>query len=188
MILKNKYALAIGLAIGSLALLIFVLGRFNGGSATAQDSQTTDFETLLAQQLGVSLDTLHKVETAALAVAADKASAASIISADQASTLRNFNASPLLNRLFDEIATTAGTSDANLYNSLRNGASLAQIAAANNIGRDDLKSRLTNVAQTELAQAQKAGLLDQQQAGGLSLLLSGKLDKLIDALPAHSTR
>ena len=78
MILKNKYTLAIGLALGALALLIFALGRINGGSATAQDSQATDFETLLAQQLGVSVDTLHKVETAALAVAADKGSAAGL--------------------------------------------------------------------------------------------------------------
>ena len=87
----------IGLSFGVVAAAALVAGLvwasdLNGSSRAQASDPAVDVESLIAQKSGLSIDTIHRIEGAALAVAADKASASGLITPDQAgscATLRS---------------------------------------------------------------------------------------------------
>lgn len=157
----------------------------NGSSRAQASTPTVDVEGLIAQKTGLSTDSIHKVEAAALSVAADKAAAAGLITPDQANKLRDLTVGPILNSLLEGSAKAANVSDTDLVDGLSNGKSLAQIASDHGVARDQLKTNLTSMVQTQLNAQQ--GLVTQAEASMITTALGSYLDRIIDFTPsAHA--
>ena len=86
----------------------------------------------------------------------------------------------------DGAAQSAHVSDQDLIDGLTSGKSLAQIAAAQGVGRDDLKNSLSQVLQSQLTAQQNAGLLTAAESTMIVTALNSNLDKIVDFVPpAH---
>ncbi len=161
----------------------------NGSAKASAPSSTVDVEAIIAQKTGLSIQSVRRVESAALSVAADKAAAAGLITADEASNLRQLSVGPILNAVLDGAAQSAHVSDSDLVDGITQGKSLAQVAAAQGVSRDALKVNLLATLQTQLGSLQTAGVLDASQAAMATTTLTAYLDKVIDAtLPMHEAK
>jgi hypothetical protein len=152
-----------------------------GGSAHAQTVPSGQAESLWAQKSGLTLDTIHRIEGAALGTYADKHVATGKLTPDQANKLRNLVPGPILDRVLQGASQATGAAATDLANGLSQGNSLAQIAAAHGVQRDVLKSRLLSFVQNEAATEQSAGLATAQQTSMLVSQLTANLDKIIDS-------
>jgi hypothetical protein len=165
-----------------------VLSRTGGSSAqtATQAPNAGPFETMLAAKLGVSLDTLHTMESAAQATLADKGVASGQLTAAQAAALKSYPASPLLEQAFAAVAAASGTSGSDLFNRLAGGETLAQIASSNGINAGDLKTNLTSSASTMIGSGVTFGIISQSQADEANAFLAQNIDKLINSpVPQH---
>src|SRR5438045_4204583 len=80
------------------------------GHADAQSPATTHVEDLIAAKIGISVDSIHKVEAAVLSVAGDKGSSSGLLGSDQASKVRALQVGPIADRLLHGVATTVNLS------------------------------------------------------------------------------
>jgi uncharacterized protein (DUF433 family) len=78
------------------------------------------------------------------------------------------------------VATKLGISEKDLVKVLRDGKSLAQVAQAHNVSRDDLKATMRVALKTTLDQAVQAGKLTQPQADKGLAAFDTRADKIID--------
>ena len=177
--LKYFAAALVVAAIFATTLWTFAF-RDSGHSAQAQAAADVSVEQLIAQKSGLSLDTVHKFEAAALSAAADKGTAAGVLSTSQATAVRNLVPGPLLDRVFASVASAAGVDGSTLATSLENGQSLAQVAASRNISRDTLKANLNKALASELATDKTAGLITDQQIPLVTAAFGANLDRFID--------
>ncbi len=176
-----KLALAV-LVVAGIAGAVF-WGANRGDSARAQTppAPTVHVEDLVAQKSGLSVDTVRKLETAALAVAADKGLAKGTLSVSQAAVIRNLAVGPILDELLASTAQASGVPEADLFNGLANGSSLAQLAQARGTPPSVLKTKLAAALQAELTKLQGAGVLQPAQSAMISLGFTSNLDKIITA-------
>ncbi len=183
---RNRKLLVV---LAGVALVVFAatfaLAR-SGGSASATDS-SGQFESLLAARAGLTTDTLHKIESAGLATAADRGVSKGMLTADQATAIKNLDVSPLLEQGFSDLAQATNASETDLFNGLAGGQSLAQVAAAHGVSRDDLKASIKQLVQSDVSSFQSLGVVTQSEIDQVNnLLTDANLDKLIDAtLPQH---
>ncbi|HEX5370638.1 MAG TPA: hypothetical protein VFY10_14600 [Dehalococcoidia bacterium] len=151
--------------LGAVALAVlgttFVLARTGGSTANA-DAGT--FESMLAAKAGISVDTLHLVESAGLNVVADKAVNEGQLTSDQGTRLRNVTLSPLLEQAFSDLANSTNTSEQNLFNGLAAHQSLAQIASTNGVDVATLKTRLSQLANNDIDTAVQMGVISPDLA------------------------
>ncbi|HEY8597510.1 MAG TPA: hypothetical protein VIL85_03710 [Thermomicrobiales bacterium] len=77
-------------------------------------------------------------------------------------------------------AQKLGLSEHDLLKELRGGLSLAQVAQAHNVSRDDLKATMRVALQTTLDQAVHAGKLTQSQEDKALAAFDTRADKLLD--------
>ncbi len=159
-----------------------------GGSAKAQTAPpSVDLEALIAQKEGLSLDTVHKMEAAALAMAADKGLAKGTLTAGQAAAVRNVAVGPIVDELFSSTAQAVGIADLDLFNGLTQGKSLAQLAAAKGMSPDVLKAKLATVVQGEVSKQQSTGILSPAQATMIMTTWTTSADKIINESHAPET-
>jgi len=78
------------------------------------------------------------------------------------------------------VAQKLGLSEKDLVQELRGGKSLAQVAQAHNVSRDDLKITMRAALKTTLDQAVQAGKLTQPQADKALAAFDTRADKIID--------
>lgn len=78
------------------------------------------------------------------------------------------------------VATRMGISERDLVKELRGGKSLAQVAQAHNISRDDLKTTMRSTLKTTLDQTVQANKLTQPQADKGLAAFDTRADKIID--------
>jgi hypothetical protein len=173
-----------GVAIVAIALT-FALSQ-SGGEASATGN-AGPLESMVSSRTGLTTDTLHKIESAGLAAIADRASASGVLTTTQADNLRALDVSPILEQAFAGLAQQTNTTEADLFNSLASGQSLAQVAEAHNVDRDALKANLRQLAQGSLQSLENASVLSQSQIDMVqSLLTDANLGHLIDlSLPPH---
>jgi uncharacterized protein YidB (DUF937 family) len=158
---KRKLFVVLGAVALAVLATTFVLARTGGPTANADAGS---FESMLAAKAGVSVDTLHLVEKAGLNVVADKAASEGKITPAEADKLRNVALSPLLEQAFSDLANATGTSEQNLFNGLANHQSLAQIASANGVDATTLKSRLSQLANSDIDMAVQMGVISPDMA------------------------
>jgi hypothetical protein len=180
---RNLFTALAAVAVVVVALTV-VLAR-TGSPAASADAGA--FETLLAAKAGISVDTLHLIESAGVAAAADRAVTDGKLSADQGSKLKAVAVSPLLEQAFSDLASATNASEQNLFDGLAGGQSLAQVAAANGVDATTLKDRLSKLALTDIDSAVTMGVASQDQAVSAKAAVNdANLTKLINAtLPQH---
>ncbi len=170
----------------ALAILgtTFVLARSGGSTANADAGS---FETMLAARTGISVDTLHMVESTGLNVVADKAVNDGKLTSAEGDKLRNVALSPLLEQAFSDLANATGTSEQNLFNGLANHQSLAQIASANGVDATTLKTRLSQLANSDIDMAAQMGVISPDMASQAKAQVNdANLTKAISlTLPDH---
>jgi AraC-like DNA-binding protein len=81
---------------------------------------------------------------------------------------------------FGDVAGFLGIKPPELFQQLRGGKTLAQVAQDHGKSRDDLKTYLTTQLKNRLAQAVQSGRLTQAQADDMLKSMSGRLDQMID--------
>lgn len=80
----------------------------------------------------------------------------------------------------DAAATIIGITEGELRTQLRDGKTLAQIAATKNISKDTLISKLVAAAEAKLAEAVKAGKITQAQADERKADLKDRITEAVD--------
>jgi hypothetical protein len=190
--------------------LIVVLGAVTyaaldgRGSATAQVPPDPNnpgvagagarYEELLAQNLGVSVETLKAAQKSARDQLIDEAVAEGRLTAEQGEKLKSLELGEgrkhLLHRarqdirravmnFLDAAAETIGISRDDLKEELRAGKSLTEIAGANNVSPEALKSGITSKLQAKLQEAVARGHLTQAEADQIASKLDQRIEKLI---------
>jgi polyhydroxyalkanoate synthesis regulator phasin len=182
---KRKLFVVLGAVALAVVTTTFMLAR-TGGSAANADAGT--FESMLAAKAGISIDTLHMVESAALNVVADRSVNDGKLTADEATQLRGISLSPLLEQAFSDLATATNTSEQDLFTGLLNHESLAQIASASGVDATTLKSRISQIANNDIDTAVQNGIISPDMASSAKAKLNDtNLEKAINwTLPDHS--
>jgi hypothetical protein len=184
-----KLTVPLAIVVAALAAVVWFadLGGGKSRNVGAAAPPPVDVEALISNKTGLSIDSIHRIEAAALAVAADKGAAKGYLTADQAAKVRSLNVSPILDRIASEITTATNTPATDILAGLENGQSLAIIAAAHGVDRATLKTNLTSALTSELATEKGAGLLTDQQASLITGLFSTKIDQILDAVHHHDS-
>lgn len=78
------------------------------------------------------------------------------------------------------VAQKLGISERDLVEELRGGKSLAQVAQAHNVGRDDLKATMRTAFKGEIDQRVQAGKLTQDRANKALATFDARIDRVID--------
>jgi polyhydroxyalkanoate synthesis regulator phasin len=153
------------------------------------------YETVLAQKLGVSVEVLKNAQTAARNQVIDEAVTAGNLTQEQADRLKNAQPGQLRERIapaagailrgvhnvFASAAKALGMTEQELMTEVRSGKSLAQVAQAKNVSRDQLKATILSNARTELDKAVGEGKLTSEQANTIYNGLSERIDQVIDS-------
>ncbi len=183
---RKKWAIVGAVAVvAAVAVGVGIMLSGNHTTRAQANGSPTAAETLIAQKLGITPETLQAVETAALDVAGDKGTTAGVLQPGQASALKALDLGPILDSTLNSLASTLKTTPQGLIDSLANGSSLAQVASTTGVTTDQLKSGLTSLLQTQLTDLQGKGVITSAQSTMASSFLSANLDKLINATPQH---
>lgn len=193
---------------GLAAIGLFVIGGViafgvlsAGGTASAQtpeqqsQARLEQYESLLAQKLGISVQTLQDAETGARNQMIDDALASGKITQAQADKLRSmppgaFRAGRLdgmknrvhnaLVNVFNAAAKTIGISNDDLKTQVQSGQSLAQVANAHNMTTDQLKTGITTEITAQLKAGVDSGKITQPEADQILSRLTGNLDNIVN--------
>ncbi|MPZ49817.1 MAG: hypothetical protein GEU75_11085 [Dehalococcoidia bacterium] len=159
------------------------------------------WEEALAGKLGVSVEILKAAQKAAFEQAINEAVAAGRLTEQQGERLKSragdrgfpgFGRGPgmakaagkgiieALRTALSAAAEVIGISEDELKQELRSGKSVAEIAAANGVERDDLEEELTDALKAAIAAAQADGKITAEQAARLTNALEEHIDKAID--------
>ena len=161
MLKQRKLFVVLGAVALAVLITTFVLARTGGSTANADAGS---FESMLAAKAGISVNTLHLVESAGLNVVADKAVNEGKLNSAEGDKLRNVALSPLLEQAFSDLATATNTSEQNLFNGLASKQSLAQVASANGVDATTLKARLSQLANSDIDMAVQMGVISPDLA------------------------
>jgi hypothetical protein len=185
-IVKKKRKLFTALAAVAIAVIALTIGLSRTGSSAA-DPNAEKFESWLAAKMGVSVDTLHSMESVGLSAMADRAVTENKLSTDQATKLRGVAISPLLEQAFSDLATATNSSEAELFDALANGRSLAQVADANGVDAATLKGRISQLVLSDIDAALNMGVITSAQSDSVKVLIDdAHLSQLINAtIPQH---
>ncbi|MGA2285988.1 MAG: hypothetical protein ABSG55_06940 [Dehalococcoidia bacterium] len=182
------------------------LAQGGGGSGSASPTTRVDqFLGFLANRLGISSDQLKTDVQGAANDMVDQMLKDGTITQQQADNLKqqiqNGNYPGLLGMfgrgrgfgmmgrgelgtsLQSIIQTVAGKlnlTPQQIETQLKSGKSLADIASAQGVSRDDLKNTITTAVDTQVDKAVSAGTITQSQGDNIKSMLSSKLDQLID--------
>lgn len=190
---------AMGLLVISGVIAFGLLSANGTASAQTPEGKSEErrarYEELLAQKLGVSVQTLQTARTSARNQMIDEALAAGKITQEQADKMRNMEPGELrkgrLERVKDRVhgaavnifqaaAKTIGVSNDELKTQVQSGQSLAQVANAHNMTTEQLKTGITTEIATQLSTAVSAGKMTQAQADAISQRVSQNLDEIVN--------
>src|SRR3954452_14315519 len=121
-----KLTLPLAIVVAALAAVVWFADLSGGKSRNvgAAAPPPVDVEALFSNKTGLSIDSIHRIEAAALAVAADKGAAKGYLTADQAAKVRSLSLGPILDRVAGEITTATNTPATDILAGLENGQSL----------------------------------------------------------------
>jgi len=177
------------------------LAQGGGGSGGSQSGQTTardQFMGFLATRLGVSQDQLTAAFKGAGNDMVDQALSDGKITQAQADNIRQRiengqvfgpglfcgkgrgEALTQIRNIVNDVASTLKLTPLEIMTQMKDGKSLAEIASAQGVSRDDLKSAITTSVGQALDNAVSNGKLTQDQATQAKDKLSQNLDKIID--------
>jgi hypothetical protein len=164
------------------------------GSALADGNKGerhAQYEQMLAQQLGISVDQLKAAQESARNAMIDQALANGNLTAEQAARMKAAAPGEIRRHVgkavhnaaadvFAAAAKTIGISTDELKQQLSQGQSLSGVAANHNVSRDQLKAGIMTEVKAQLQAAVSNGNLTQQQADKLANAASQHLDSVID--------
>ncbi|MCX2727458.1 hypothetical protein OO015_08120 [Thermomicrobium sp. 4228-Ro] len=181
-IVTLRRTLAVALAVAAMAGLLVTAGLVAAQTATPTPSSgnATNPCSAIGTKQGGKLDDL-------LSALVNEG----IVSQEQADRIRQYLASQAQTRCYqaqvlpaaDILSTAAnklGITTSQLALELRQGKSLAQIAAEHNVSRDDLKNALLQAAQSNANALVQQGILTQEEANQALQAVQSNLDTLLD--------
>lgn len=185
-----KWLIAV-LAVAALA----IGGLLVVATASAQDGgDRPGMLERVAGKLGIDVETLRGAFTEARLDAVDEALAAGRINEEQAATARErieqgkppyrlARARAMLDArqaIVRSAAAALGVTAEELRAELRDGGSIASVAAERGVSIDDVKGRIVSDAETKLASLVAEGRMDQAQADAALARLTSRLDQIVE--------
>mgnify|MGYP001284787609 CR=1 FL=1 len=198
--LVKRGAVALGLLLAAGAAVTGAL-LFTGGAGAQTppdeaDGPASRYEALLAQRLGISVEDLKTHQKGARDAVVDEMVADGRLTAEQGERLKERPLGDALrpgiigglgDRLwgvFGDIVGAAadviGISEDEVRDGIADGKSLTELAEAQNLSRDELKSGLVTRLQDDIEAARSSGELTDEQADRLSNALEEHVDRLLD--------
>ena len=181
--------------IAAAAVVVLTVGAIAIGgvvtSAQEGDGPVGSFLAKVADKLGVSEDELNTAIDEARTETIDEKVAEGLLTEEQAQRLREggFPFQRGLHRPGGHILGTAadvlGMEKNDLVAELREGNSLADVAAAQGIGADDFKAQLLAEVQADIDAKVADGTITQEQADRLSEGLEERIDNIVNAQPGE---
>ena len=174
------------------ALALAVVGV--GAGFAQQDNGAVDtFLSKVAAKLGIGEDKLKTAVDEAYSETIDEQVAAGQLTQDQADRLkeRGFELAPMFGprggrvggaHLMESAATALGISADDLMTQLRDGKSLADVAEAQGISVDKLKTDLLSQVKTELDTLVSDGKITQSQADEMYSRTESNIDNIVNAM------
>ena len=173
------------------ALALAVVG-VGAGFAQQNNGAADTFLSKVAAKLGIGEDKLKTVVDEAYSETIDEQVAGGQLTQDQADRLkeRGFELAPMFAprggrlggaHLMESAATVLGISADDLMTQLRDGKSLADVAGAQGIGVDKLKTDLLAQVKTELDTLVSDGKITQSQADEMYSRTESNIDTIINA-------
>jgi len=184
--------------------------RGPGGPTMEQRAQMHQaFQSALAGRLGISVDQLTAAMKQARIDTINQAVAAGKLSQDQANRMIQAIQSGQMPGMrrggpeqgqpgpggrpgmmrpggpVGELATILGMTPQDVQAQFQAGKSVAEIAQAKGISRDDLKKKLLDAENARLGQAVQAGRLTQQQADEIKTRRAANIDSILDMKPGQ---
>lgn len=192
-------ALTVGVGAGGAAV-------YAKGPHAAPAAGKTNVATELAQQLNVTPEQFLAAEKAVILQRIDAQVAAGHMTADQAQKAKDrVNSAQQIGLTFrhgerrhgperrgdrgqmmvrrdmvQAVTTKLGITPQELMSEMRSGKSLAEVAQAHNVSRDDLKATMTAALKADLDKGVAAGKLTQAKADEIMAKFNQHVDKLID--------
>ena len=186
----------LALVLASGAIVFGALGAAGGGvSAQAGPGAgpLSRFDEYLAEELGISVDELDAARETARNRMIDDAVTNGRLTPAEAERLkdRDLRGPPYLRhggkhlgvaiRNVVQAATDlTGLSAEELWSGIRGGESLAEMAEANGVSRDDLKAGIVEAVTTEIQRAVDEGVLSEERAARLSENLDEHVERALD--------
>ena len=185
-----KWLIAV-LAVAALA----IGGLLVVATASAQDGgDRPGMLERVAGKLGIDVETLRGAFTEARLDAVDEALAAGRINEEQAATARErieqgkppyrlARARAMLDArqaIVRSAAAELGVTAEELRAELRDGGSIASVAAERGVSIDDVKGRIVSDAETKLASLVAEGRMDQALADAALARLTSRLDQIVE--------
>jgi predicted DNA-binding protein (UPF0251 family) len=181
------------------------LAQGGGSGGSGSSTRVDQFLGFLATRLGISSDQLNTDVKGAANDMVDQMLKDGTITSQQADQLRQeiqngnfpgllggfgrfggfgmmgkgeFGAS--LQGVVQAVAGKLNLAPQQILDQLKSGKSLADVASAQGVSRDDLKNDITTAVNTEVDNAVSSGKITQSQGDNIKSMLSSKLDQLID--------
>jgi hypothetical protein len=188
---------AVGRKLGTFVVIGVAVALLSGliaGIALAQDGEGDEtergFAARVAAHLGVTEDQLSDAVEAARLEMLDEAVAEGRITAEQAERLRErieegmpgrlAGLRHLLRSVVDAVSETLDMTPREILADLREGQSLAEIAEAQDVSRDELKGVILTEVQEKLDQGVAEGNLTQERADAITARLNENIDWVLD--------
>jgi len=144
----------------------------------------------LADSLGISRSELNEKRKAAVDETLDEAVDNGRLTQEQADKIKNHDwgragklvdtAKNALTDIFGAAASTLGMTTEELRTELKDGKSLADIAAEQNVGTDKLKADITAEIDEQLDKAVADGTITQERADAIAKKVAEHIDDVID--------
>jgi hypothetical protein len=166
------------------------------GTGADRQARCETFQAAFAQNLGITTQQLQGTRKQTALQLIDEAAAAGKITPEQAQKAKDrVNASqgacasagdraPVKTQItkveLQAVAQKLGITESQLVQEVRGGKTLAQVAAAHNVGRDDLKATMHDAFKGELDKAVSNGRITQDQANTALAKFDAKLDTIVD--------
>jgi hypothetical protein len=158
------------------------------------------YEEILAQKLGITVEQLRAAQLAARDELLAEAVANGRLTQEQADKIKNARDAgqglfkgnlPLLKgpriaalrNVFGAAAEAIGITEQQLFEGLRAGKSIAEIAEENDVDRDDLEEDILDSLTEAIDQAQTDGKITAEQATRLKNGLAEHIDQVLDRKP-----
>jgi uncharacterized protein YidB (DUF937 family) len=190
-----KWGLAGVALVLTAGVVLFAVAR-PGGNAQAQtapDSPKDQYEQMLAAKLGISVEQLEAAQKAARDDLIQQAVASGRLTQEEADALKakppgegrrlhrlGHGAAKVVGNIVDAAAQAIGISKDDVKSGLQSGQSLTDIANANGMDRDTLKTKMSDILTADIDKAEQDGKLTTEQADRLRQGMTERLEKVID--------
>jgi uncharacterized protein YidB (DUF937 family) len=201
-VIKILIPVALLALVASIIVTGVALAQSGGGTPEPNQGSTTQdtFLSNVASHLGISVDQLKQAIKDADLDMVDQALQDGKITQDQADQLRQrieegngfgfrfrlnlglkVERFESLQSIVNSVASELNLSPSDILDQLKQGKTLAEIADAQGVSRDDLKSTITTSVGEAVDKAVSDGTLTQDRADQIKSWLSDNLDKIIDS-------